>query len=59
MKAPCWQRKNSVSVETVSGSKIVNQKDAVIKITSVAICNLTARQRIKSNEQGAGYKQRR
>lgn len=38
MKALCWQGKNSVSVEQVPDPKIVNQKDAVIKITSTAIC---------------------
>jgi threonine dehydrogenase-like Zn-dependent dehydrogenase len=38
MKALCWQGKNSVSVENVPAPKIVNQTDALIKITSTAIC---------------------
>ncbi len=38
MKALCWQGKNSVSVEQVPDPQIVSQKDAVIKITSTAIC---------------------
>ena len=38
MKALCWQGKNSVSVENVPTPKIVNQTDAIIKITSTAIC---------------------
>ncbi|MBA3438868.1 MAG: glutathione-dependent formaldehyde dehydrogenase [Pyrinomonadaceae bacterium] len=38
MKALCWQGKNSVSVEQVPDPKIINQSDAVIKITSTAIC---------------------
>lgn len=38
MKALCWQGKNSVSVENVPDPKILNPRDAVIKITSTAIC---------------------
>ncbi|HVF87647.1 MAG TPA: alcohol dehydrogenase catalytic domain-containing protein, partial [Pyrinomonadaceae bacterium] len=38
MKALCWQGKNKVSVENVSDPKILNQRDAIIKITSTAIC---------------------
>ncbi|MDQ3253001.1 MAG: glutathione-dependent formaldehyde dehydrogenase [Acidobacteriota bacterium] len=38
MKALCWQGKNSVSVEQVPDPKIINESDAVIKITSTAIC---------------------
>lgn len=38
MKALCWQGKNSVSVETVPDPKIQNPRDAIIKITSTAIC---------------------
>jgi threonine dehydrogenase-like Zn-dependent dehydrogenase len=38
MKAVCWQGKNTVSVENVPDPKILNPRDAVIKITSTAIC---------------------
>ncbi|MBA3270164.1 MAG: glutathione-dependent formaldehyde dehydrogenase [Acidobacteria bacterium] len=38
MKALCWQGKNSVSVEQVPDPTILDPKDAVIKITSTAIC---------------------
>jgi threonine dehydrogenase-like Zn-dependent dehydrogenase len=38
MKALCWHGKNDVRVETVPDPKIINSRDAVIKITSTAIC---------------------
>ena len=38
MKALCWHGKNDVRVETVPDPKIINGRDAVIKITSTAIC---------------------
>ncbi len=38
MKALCWQGTNSVSVENVPDPKILNPRDAIIKITSTAIC---------------------
>ncbi len=38
MKALCWQGKNKVSVENVPDPKILNPRDAIIKITSTAIC---------------------
>ncbi len=38
MKALCWFGKNDVRVENVPDPKILNQSDAVIKITSTAIC---------------------
>lgn len=38
MKALCWQGKNSVSVEQVPDPKILSPGDAIIKITSTAIC---------------------
>lgn len=38
MKALCWQGKNKVSVEQVPDPKILNPRDAIIKITSTAIC---------------------
>jgi threonine dehydrogenase-like Zn-dependent dehydrogenase len=38
MKANCWYGKNKVSVEDVPEPKILNPRDAIIKITSTAIC---------------------
>ena len=38
MKAVCWQGKDSVSVENVPDPQIINDRDAVIKITRTAIC---------------------
>lgn len=38
MKAICWMGKKKVSVETVPEPKILNARDAIIKITSTAIC---------------------
>lgn len=38
MKAVCWQGANEVRVETVPDFKILNPRDAIIKITSTAIC---------------------
>ena len=38
MKAVCWQGANSVRVETVPDPKIINPRDAIVKITSTAIC---------------------
>lgn len=38
MKAICWQGANKVGVDTVPDPKIINPRDAVIKITSTAIC---------------------
>lgn len=38
MKAVCWHGANDVRVETVPDPKIINPRDAVIKITSTAIC---------------------
>ncbi len=38
MKALCWMGKNDVRVETVPDPKIINPDDAIIKITSTAIC---------------------
>ena len=38
MKAVCWHGTNDVRVETVPDPKIINPRDAVIKITSTAIC---------------------
>jgi threonine dehydrogenase-like Zn-dependent dehydrogenase len=38
MRANCWIGKEHVSVETVPDPKILNQRDAIVKITSTAIC---------------------
>ncbi|MBN3945512.1 MAG: zinc-dependent alcohol dehydrogenase [Nostoc sp.] len=38
MKAVCWHGANDVRVETVPDPKIINPRDAIIKITSTAIC---------------------
>ena len=38
MRANCWMGKEHVSVETVPDPKILNQRDAIVKITATAIC---------------------
>jgi threonine dehydrogenase-like Zn-dependent dehydrogenase len=38
MKAVCWNGKNDVRVETVPDPKILNPRDAIVRITSTAIC---------------------
>src|SRR5918994_783021 len=38
MRANCWMGRNTVQVQDVPDPKIVNQRDAVVKITSTAIC---------------------
>ena len=38
MKAVCWHGTNDVRVDTVPDPKIINPRDAIIKITSTAIC---------------------
>jgi len=38
MRANCWIGKNDVRVETVPDPQILNQRDAIIRITSSAIC---------------------
>jgi threonine dehydrogenase-like Zn-dependent dehydrogenase len=38
MKATCWMGKQSVQVDTVPDPKILNDRDAIVKITSTAIC---------------------
>ncbi|HEX8143303.1 MAG TPA: zinc-dependent alcohol dehydrogenase [Pyrinomonadaceae bacterium] len=38
MKALCWYGKNNVGVEQVPDPKIINQRDAIVKISSTAIC---------------------
>lgn len=38
MKAVCWHGKNDVRVENVPDPSILNPRDAILKITSTAIC---------------------
>ena len=38
MRATTWQGKNKVTVEDVPDPKILNRRDAIVKITSTAIC---------------------
>lgn len=38
MKALCWHGKNDVRVDTVPDPKILNERDAIVKITTTCIC---------------------
>ena len=38
MRALCWNATNDVRVETVPDPKILNPRDAIVRITSTAIC---------------------
>ena len=38
MRANCWYGKKDVRVEQVPDPKIINRRDAIVKITSTAIC---------------------
>jgi threonine dehydrogenase-like Zn-dependent dehydrogenase len=38
MKATCWEGKRKVKVEQVPDPKILNSRDAIVRITSTAIC---------------------
>jgi threonine dehydrogenase-like Zn-dependent dehydrogenase len=38
MKATCWMGRNSVEVQNVPDPKILNERDAIVRITSTAIC---------------------
>src|SRR5689334_24159112 len=38
MRATCWMGRNSVEVEDVPDPKILNARDAIVRITSTAIC---------------------
>jgi threonine dehydrogenase-like Zn-dependent dehydrogenase len=38
MKANCWMGKKRVSVENVPDPKILNSRDAIVRVTSTAIC---------------------
>ena len=38
MRALCWHGKSDVRVDTVPDPEIINPRDAILKITSTAIC---------------------
>lgn len=38
MRATCWMGKKDVRVERVPDPKILNQRDAIVRVTSTAIC---------------------
>jgi len=38
MKAVCWMGTEKMSVETVPDPKILNPRDAIVRITSTCIC---------------------
>jgi threonine dehydrogenase-like Zn-dependent dehydrogenase len=38
MRATCWEGKNKVRVEDVPDPKILNSRDAIVRISSTAIC---------------------
>jgi threonine dehydrogenase-like Zn-dependent dehydrogenase len=38
MKANCWYGKNDLRVEEVPDPEILNPRDAIVQITSTAIC---------------------
>jgi threonine dehydrogenase-like Zn-dependent dehydrogenase len=38
MRATCWSGRNTVQVENVPDPKILNERDAIVKISSTAIC---------------------
>jgi threonine dehydrogenase-like Zn-dependent dehydrogenase len=38
MRATCWSGRNTVQVENVPDPKILNDRDAIVKISSTAIC---------------------
>ncbi|MFJ1270173.1 alcohol dehydrogenase catalytic domain-containing protein, partial [Legionella lytica] len=38
MKALCWHGANSIHVDNVPDPQIINEYDAIIKVTATAIC---------------------
>ena len=38
MRATCWAGRNSVKVEAVPEPKLLNDRDAIVRVTSTAIC---------------------
>ena len=41
MKALTWHGTHDVRIDTVDDPEIINSRDAIIKITSTAICGLS------------------
>ena len=41
MKAVCYYGKEDIRVETVPDPKILNPRDAIVKVTATAICGST------------------
>jgi threonine dehydrogenase-like Zn-dependent dehydrogenase len=41
MRANCWMGRNTVEVLDVPDPKILNDRDAIVKVTSTAICGST------------------
>ena len=38
MKAACWMGKTDVEVREVADPEILNSRDAIVRVTSTAIC---------------------
>ena len=38
MRALCWHDRHDVRVETVPEPKLINPRDAIVRVTSTAIC---------------------
>ena len=38
MKALCWHGKEDVRIETVPDPKLIDSRDAIVKVTATAIC---------------------
>ena len=38
MRAVCWEGKENIRVETVPDPVILNPRDAIVKVTTTAIC---------------------
>src|SRR5512140_2232198 len=38
MRATCWMGKQNVEVQNVPDPQILNQRDAIVRVTSTAIC---------------------
>ena len=57
MKANCWYGKRDVRVEKVPEPKIINRGDAIVKITTTAICgsDLHLYNKLRSHHGERGY----
>ena len=55
MKATCWMGRNNVEVENVPDPKILNDRDAIVRITSTAICgsDLHLVRRLRADDEAA------